>query len=262
MLGPMDLPKVSCVMATQAHRLNHFRRSVAAYRDQTHANRELVVLIDPAPDNVLRLFHEAVTESHAPGVRLEVAARTALGAKRNDLMEMATGDFIAQWDDDDLCHPTRLQMQLEWLQRHNADAVYLMEVFQLFSSERELYWTQFRNTVQGCHAGTAFVRRGVTARYPEEGALATRGEDTEFLLALKRQHRVEMLSGMPFLYVYFSHGANTWDLEHHQMLARKLGLSRALLQRREDEIRSWLTAFDLGSEPLTVMGQNGPAFKL
>jgi glycosyltransferase involved in cell wall biosynthesis len=257
-----NLPSISCLMATQVHRLEHFRRSVAAYSDQTYPNRELVVLIDLAPDHALKAFRRAAEECGAPHVRVEVAPQTTLGVKRNTLLDLAGGELVMQWDDDDLYHPTRIQAQFDCLSASGADAVYLMEVFQLLTTPGELYWTNFRNTPQGCHAGTVLMRRGLEARYPEQGEQAMRGEDTEFLFALKKRYRVEMLAGAPFLYVYLSHGANTWSAEHHQMLAHRLGLSRGMLLRREAEIRAWLTPFTLGPKPIVVMGPNGPAFTL
>jgi hypothetical protein len=46
------------------------------------------------------------------------------------------------------------------------------------------------------------------------------------------------------------------------LLTRRLGISRALLLRREAEIREGLRPLDFGPEDITVEGYNGAAFTL
>jgi len=249
-------------MATQptAARLAFFRNSLEAYVAQTYANRELLVLVDEAEEEQVAPFRNCVAETGAQNVRLELTGSVVLGKKRNELITRATGDLLAQWDDDDFYHPRRLEEQVEYLLAHEADAAYLVDVFQFFGSRRELYWTNFRNTPEGCHAATGVFRRGLEARYPESGETAVRGEDSAFLQQLRSRCRVALQAGAPHLYVYNSHGANTWSDAHHMLLVEKLGISKALLGRREADIRAGLARVDLGPGPVTVMGSNGAAF--
>jgi hypothetical protein len=67
---------------------------------------------------------------------------------------------------------------------------------------------------------------------------------------------------MPHLYVYTSHGMNSWSEDHHRMLASKLAISRGLLLRREAELRAALKPYDFGPGEVSVNGNNGPAFKI
>jgi hypothetical protein len=67
---------------------------------------------------------------------------------------------------------------------------------------------------------------------------------------------------VPHLYVYVSHGENSYGNDHHEMLAARLGISRALLLRREAQLREGLRPFDFGPGDVTVQGYNGPAFTL
>jgi len=46
------------------------------------------------------------------------------------------------------------------------------------------------------------------------------------------------------------------------MLARELSLSKALLQRREAQLRAGLAPIDFGPGEVTVAGYNGVAFTL
>jgi hypothetical protein len=67
---------------------------------------------------------------------------------------------------------------------------------------------------------------------------------------------------MPHLYIYTSHGGNSWPQEHHRMLAETLSISQALLRRREAEIREGMAPHGLKSGTISVMGNNGPGFIL
>jgi hypothetical protein len=67
---------------------------------------------------------------------------------------------------------------------------------------------------------------------------------------------------MPHLFLYVSHGSNSWDAGHHRMLASELAISRGLLKRRENEIREGLAPFDFGEGPVAIQGNNGLAFTI
>ena len=64
------------------------------------------------------------------------------------------------------------------------------------------------------------------------------------------------------LYVYVSHGQNSWPEDHHRMLAEKLSLSKGLLMRREAKLREGLEPFSDFLDAAIVCGSNGLAFAL
>jgi hypothetical protein len=79
---------------------------------------------------------------------------------------------------------------------------------------------------------------------------------------LKARGRFGYLDGQPHLYVYVSHGDNSWHDGHHRMLADTLSISRTLLRRREAQLRAGVAIHHLADEAVTVQGNNGPAFEL
>jgi hypothetical protein len=79
---------------------------------------------------------------------------------------------------------------------------------------------------------------------------------------LQRDDGLHALAGAPHLYVYVSHGGNSWADDHHEMLDTRLGISRGLLLRREAQLREGLRPFDFGPGDVTVRGNNGSAFTL
>jgi glycosyltransferase involved in cell wall biosynthesis len=227
--------------------------ALARLRAQTRPVDELVV-VAAEPTAGIGELEPAFADLGIPVRVVPGPPGASLGALRNLSVTSATGDVLCQWDDDDLPHPERIARQLDVIE--NADAVYLSEVWQWFPSARELFWTTYRRLPHACHPGTGMFRASQAPRYPE----IARGEDTAACLDLMSRHHVVFLESAPDLFVYVSHGGNTWGQDHHRMLARELGLSRALLRRRADAVRASLDRIEIGNDAVTVMGSNGPAF--
>ncbi len=256
---------VSCLMLTLPvpERLGFVRRSIAAFCCQTLARKELLVVVDGRVNSGRDALLDYIASLGRSDIRIVTPpARLSLGQLRNLSVEAAGGDFLCQWDDDDCSHPERLARQLTHLLEGNHEAALLQEVMQYFPQSRSLYWLNWRATDAGGHPGTLMLRRSVPIHYPTEGAEAHLGEDLQVVLALKQRGQVGYLARMPHLFVYVSHGNNSWHEEHHRMLASTLSISQGLLQRREAEIRAGLKFFDFGPGEVSVQGSNGLAFTL
>ncbi len=252
---------VSCLMVTMTSRLAFVRRSIADYCRQTWPAKDLVLAIS-GEESLVEALREHVASLGRDDIRvLTLPAACSLGEARNFSLEAATGDIICQWDDDDLHHPQLLERQLFVLTEGDFEAVYLQEVMHYFVEAKNLYWTNWRATEAAGMPGTLMARRNVPIHYPTKGAQAHLGEDSEVARALIARGRVGYLAGMPHLYIYVSHGANSWHDGHHRMLADTLSISRALLLRREVGIREGLAECGFPGG-ISMMGSNGPAFRL
>jgi hypothetical protein len=251
------------VTLPSAGRLAFVKRSIAAYCAQTHARRELVVLLDQGPAEAKAAIQDHVAALGRDDIRIvEAPAPMTLGALRNLSRASAWGEVHCQWDDDDLHHPERIERELAALTASGAEAVCLQEVMKFFEGDRTLYWTNWRAAEPTVMPATILCRAETPVRYPEDGPTARLGEDTDLCVQLLRRGGLHPIADAPHLFVYVSHGANTWNAEFHQMLADELGLSQGLLRRREARIRECLKAFDFGPGPITVQGPNGPAFTI
>ncbi len=105
---------VSCLMPTY-NRRPFLAHAIAYFQRQTYASRELIVL-DDGEDCVADLIPDD------PRVRYErLPKKINLGAKLNLGCEMARGDIIAHFDDDDWYAPWRLTYQVEALGRTGSD---------------------------------------------------------------------------------------------------------------------------------------------
>jgi glycosyltransferase involved in cell wall biosynthesis len=256
-------PLISCLMVTLPvpGRLAGLKRSLAAYLGQTYAPRELVLVVNGGVPEATIAIKAHVARLEREDIRIvEPPGTLPLGVLRNLSKGAARGQVICQWDDDDLNHPVRLERQLAALVQSKAEGICLQEAMQFFPAERRLYCTNWRATEARAVPGTLMCQAGSPIVYPESGPRARLGEDLDVVLQLQGRGGYRVLEGAPHLYVYVSHGENSWDQGHHRMLADRLGLSRGLLRRREAALRQGLAAFDFGPGEVTVQGANGPAF--
>ncbi len=197
-------PLVSCLMVTGKRR--HLARlAVEMFRRQTYERRELVVIDDSGQPVPVGWGLE-----EEPGIRWITVPPDGLtlGALRNRALAEARGDFLCQWDDDDLSASTRLERQVLTLFATGADACGLARL-QLWWPARD--WTATSSSrVWEC----ALVwRKGTITAYPE----IRQGEDTPPVQALAARGRIALLDA-PALYTYICHGENTFSEEHWHSL--------------------------------------------
>ncbi len=258
----MTDPIVTCLTVTRAtpERLPRLRISLADYVRQTWAAKQLVIVVDEAPHADLRAAAE-IAAAHGATL-ITRPAGTPLGALRNAAVAAAGGEFLCQWDDDDRHHPDRITRQLTALNDSGRAAIALADVLHYFEDDAVLSWANWVATPVGAHPGTLLWRRNTCLLYPESGAEARLGEDSVVALRLRAEGALATLAGAPHLYIYVTHDTNAYPATHHRMLMRTLGISQALLRRREGDLRAGLAAFEFGGRQLVVSGPNGPAFTL
>jgi glycosyltransferase involved in cell wall biosynthesis len=258
-------PTISCLMVTlpAPERLQPLRRSLAAYCAQTHPRRELIIVHDHAGEAACAAIRRAVEACEREDIRfVAVPGELTLGALRNISWREAAGEFVCQWDDDDLYHPERLARQLEALAGSGAAASSLQHVMQYVPASRRLYLTNWAASPPACKPGALMCRRSVPVEYPESGPEARIGEDLVVLDQVRRMGGVHVLADAPHLYVYVSHGHNVCGQPHHRMIAEQLAVSKGLIRRREAALRHGLAPFAFGPGEVIVEGRNGPAFAI
>lgn len=210
------------------NRVTLARRAVQCFLAQRYDNAELVILDDGEED-----YSPMLVELGAGGrvryVRAPIdgGGRRSLGTLRNDIVGLASADWLVQWDDDEWYHPDRIAVQMAAGQREDAVAVALRWTLVHLAAGRHA-GAVFRADTGFATPGTILYRRSAV-RYPD----LARGEDSTFLHELRSTGKVAVLGrNWSHLFVRCFHGANTWD-EHH--FERRL-------HRRPDQWPSWLRA--------------------
>jgi glycosyltransferase involved in cell wall biosynthesis len=94
----------------------YLRETLASLLAQTYSNFEIIALDDGSTDGSLAILQELA----AKDARFKISTRPNQGiaATRNELISLATGEFLAVNDADDLSSPQRLEKQVAYLQAH------------------------------------------------------------------------------------------------------------------------------------------------
>lgn len=203
-LGDTDTserPAISCLMVTR-ERPALARRAIRCFQAQSYSNRELVI-VDDDPDDALtdhvcRLADPRIKHHRLPD------RNTPLGDLRNIAVEGASGEFLCQWDDDDISDPRRLACQMASLQSLQTNLCFLLHQMIWWPNQRRIAVSRPR-----VWEGTVLAPKHLFSRYPS----LRKGEDTEVTASLLRTGRAASLC-LPRLYIYTVHGRNTFDTAH------------------------------------------------
>jgi glycosyltransferase involved in cell wall biosynthesis len=206
MFNPPALPLVSCIMPT-FNRRAFIPLAAQSFLSQDYPNKELII-VDDGDDKIGGLVEGIPGVSYAP-----LSRRASIGAKRNLACEMARGEIIAHWDDDDWYGPNRLRYQIMPILRGEADITGLRNAFVMELPEGG-FWTTTEFLHQkmflgDVHGGTLMLRKDLITeglRYPD----ASLAEDAYFLrTATDRGKRLIRLPNAG-VFVYVRHGNNAW----------------------------------------------------
>jgi glycosyltransferase involved in cell wall biosynthesis len=215
----VERPLVSCVMPTR-NRRRFVGQSLWYFLRQDYQPRELIVL-DDGEDAVGDLVPE---DERIRYVRVERSL--SLGAKRNLGCELARGDVIAHWDDDDWIGAERLTRQVEALLAAGADACGASTVLHYrIDAGQAWLWS----AAPGLVGSTLVYRRSLWREHGFSDVAS--GEDNAFVSRLPPE-RVLALEDAPY-YVATIHGQNTapknvadpgWRPASLEELSARLGL--------------------------------------
>ena len=174
-------PLVSCIMPTHNRRA-FVPRAVQQFLAQDYRRRELII-IDDGTDIVADLV-----PPH-PWIRyVRYERRMTLGSKRNAACELAAGELIAHWDDDDWMAPWRLSYQVQALRDHpDAELCGLTHVLFYDPAERRAFeYVTEPDAPRWVAGGTLCYRRASWQAH--RFADVDRGEDTRFVRATASDH--------------------------------------------------------------------------
>ena len=204
-------PRISCLMVT-ANRRTLAERSVACFLAQDYPNRELVIVDDGEEDYapILRDIPADRVLHH----RLPKNPATTLGELRNLSLDLARGDLMAHWDDDDWFAPRRLSRSVETL---GDKAAVWGEATLMHLDDPAWLERPYLSWFQGGAPSTIVHRRRDDIRYPSE----RKGEDSTFRDAWLRLGTALIPTAEAHLLIRCFHGHNTWDRSHFE---RRLAL--------------------------------------
>ncbi len=109
------MPKVSILMPVYKTRKSFLKEAIESVLAQTYGDFEFLILDDCPEDNRAQL----IQSYHDARIRYYLnTANMGISVVRNKLMNLATGDYFAIMDHDDIWHPTKLAEQVAYLEAH------------------------------------------------------------------------------------------------------------------------------------------------
>jgi hypothetical protein len=196
---PRGDPLVTCIMPTY-NRRPFVPIAIRRFLAQDYPERELIV-VDDGTDPIHDLIPD---DDRIRYVRPE--RRLTIGAKRNLACELARGEVVAHWDDDDWVAGWRLRYQVDALLEQGADIVGLQTLLYLDPVAHRAWQYRYLPSGRGwVHDPTFCYRRELwqAQRFPNSNY----GLDTGFLGTGNRK-RLAVLADHEF-YVGIVHPGNT-----------------------------------------------------
>ncbi len=195
-------PLISALLVTK-DRPELAWRAVECFMQQSYPNKELVIIDEGGYEFKQKLQEANLLEtSNIAYHRNE--EKTTLGTLRNRAIGLAQGEYICQWDDDDLYHKHRLSHQLDVCIKNDAAACFLL---------RQMLWnvagSNLATSGYRLWEGTILAKKDLMFKY----AKWVRGEDSVPVYRLASKRKIVALD-LPELYIYHIHGNNTWDTSH------------------------------------------------
>ncbi len=212
-------PLVSCLMVTRG-KMDLVRNSYTSFQDQNYINKELIIVCDAVSEELMELAKNdnRVLLVNAPqGLKL--------GDLRNLSVSKSRGEFVCQWDDDDLFDPARISMCVNILIESSASA--------LFLNRWLMHWSQkdiFCISGYRVWEGSMMAKRSVIPVYPS----LVKSEDSILVDWIIKNHTIVLLD-CPHLYLYRVTGSNTWDENHFNKLFD--AATKKYTQDEVDELR-------------------------
>jgi hypothetical protein len=199
-------PLVSCIMPT-ANRRMFAPQAIRYFQRQEYTNRELIIL----DDGTQELADLIPSDSRIRYVRME--RKSTMGAKHNLACELAQGEIIVHWDDDDWMADWRLTYQIEAVRAHPSNTLCGLTRLYFYDPAADSAWQYVypANERRWVSGGTFCYRREFWERhrFPD----MNEGADTVFVWGLEDAEVVA--HARHDFYVGVVHAANTSPKRTH-----------------------------------------------
>lgn len=213
----MKFPMISCLMVTKRLDNKLTFQAIDSFVSQDYGNKELIVVYSHSTEDKVNQFIDYCYSSEFRPVMYKVKEITKLGEARNISIDISGGEYVCQWDDDDISHRNRLTFQYEHMKNYDVSLL----AAQYHQVDGKIYVEQRHIKPEAVHSawpGTVMgKKRCLLNIYPKWDSI---GEDTKGLQKLENIKVIHYNSPF-FHYLYRFNGNNTWDKQHNEMMIRE-----------------------------------------
>ena len=102
---------------------SYLKEALNSAMGQTYPNIELIIVDDGSTDDSRVVIDEFIKRRGNTKriVYMALPVRCGTAWAQNMTYYLSKGEYIANWDSDDLCHPERIQRQVEYLESEQKD---------------------------------------------------------------------------------------------------------------------------------------------
>ena len=127
-----DKPKISVLMPVYNGE-QFLDKSIKSVLEQTFNNFEYIIINDGSTDDSLKII-ESYEDSRIKIINF--SKNMGISAALNNGLNVAKGNYIARQDQDDISHPERFMLQVEYLENNDVD---LVDANFIFIDENDKY---------------------------------------------------------------------------------------------------------------------------
>ncbi len=91
-------------------------QAIQSLLQQTYQNFDILIINDGSTDNTLTIIEQF--QKIDPRIKFISRENRGLIASLNEALELIKTPYIARMDGDDLCHPQRLELQMQFMESH------------------------------------------------------------------------------------------------------------------------------------------------
>lgn len=128
------MPKVSVLMPVYKTNPQYLREAIDSILNQTYTDFEFLILDDCPTDKSVEKIVRTYSDSRIKYIRNE--RNMGISGTRNKLIDLATGEYLAVMDHDDISMPRRFAKEVEFLDNHPEVGV-VSTRFQPFPGENK-----------------------------------------------------------------------------------------------------------------------------
>lgn len=187
------MPKVSVIMST-FNDSKYIREAIDSILAQTFIDFEFIIVDDASQDETV----DIIREYSDPRIKLiQNEENCGLTVNLNKLLDIASGEYVARMDGDDISYPERFQKQVEYLDEHKD--VYLIGTAVHSFGANNLYWRlpddneelKVRMLIRPVFAHPTFMfrRELVDKGYTYDESFRT-AQDYEFASRVSREFKI------------------------------------------------------------------------
>lgn len=253
---------VSCLCVSRPSRWGQLQRAITDFNAQTYQDRELVVVVDNATDYAGTV--QAFVDQTHPKASIRVLPRLAKNPL-DGLMYAAVdaqGQILTLWDDDNLNHPTRLEVQVKRQEAMKEHVSVLTQGLYLFYESKELFVVDtFRPDDPAGERVLPTTLMAFRTSWPVMDP-GVRSRPSEQMVSQLNRHGRKLLpiSGAPFLHMVGVAADHVRGYAFHRRVVENKSLEVAWIKANQARLTEALNTYHWDG-PVDVEGKDGGVFQ-